>query len=481
MWRVSVASDRFVLLPVRLRRYLGAVLLQTIPFLVFATIFNLIGPPFESAAAFFTTKFTVILLCGGAAILSTNFSWRNVGWVYGWHAASYVIMWVTDGTITFYTGATGHEAQRRSQYPLYVVGMPAWQVAVQTGVGPLTWAANCLFFVHIRLGWRWCAPRPWRWCRRTRVDGMDGRAPASQPAATQPGQRVPCSLVARTWALEFISGVITVVGTGFVKLDETWLRPFSSSLGGVRPLILIGMRLSLGLLLSLYIALWPLRDAKEAWLRFRAVAMAPFFLAAVAGCASNKEFGWLLVQDLSVCALRTTLFLNLHHPCNPMRLLYTLQRHLAGRAGPLDVAALRSDALFSVLSETCATTGIMLGCILANGAVLLFSEQGMDAPMARYFVPVGSRSLLFMGLAVLSECAQDLGIVGVVACSRRLSDEEKHRVVERAYPALPRRVGAILVAQACAAYIVQGFVLYPLQTAFYVRMRTQSNLTEVLG
>jgi hypothetical protein len=86
-----------------------------------------------------------------------------------------------------------------------------------------------------------------------------------------------------------------------------------------------------------------------------------------------------------------------------------------------------------------------------------------------------------MGLAVLSECAQDLGIVGVVACSRRLSDEEKHRVVERAYPALPRRVGAILVAQACAAYIVQGFVLYPLQTAFYVRMRTQSNLTEVLG
>ena len=45
-------------------------------------------------------------------------------------------------------------------------------------------------------------------------------------------------------------------------------------------------------------------------------------------------------------------------------------------------------------------------------------------------------------------------------------------MIERAYPSVRKRIGAVLIAQAAAAYILQGFALYPLQTAFYMRNLT---------
>jgi hypothetical protein len=50
--------------------------------------------------------------------------------------------------------------------------------------------------------------------------------------------------------------------------------------------------------------------------------------------------------------------------------------------------------------------------------------------------------------------------------------QDKNRVIERAYPSVRKRIGAVLIAQAAAAYILQGFALYPLQTAFYMRNLT---------
>jgi hypothetical protein len=68
-----------------------------------------------------------------------------------------------------------------------------------------------------------------------------------------------------------------------------------------------------------------------------------------------------------------------------------------------------------------------------------------------------------------SELAQDLAIGYLVTSSTRMTTADKVRVLERAYPALPQRAAAILVAQAGGAYVVQGFAKYPLHTAFYMR------------
>jgi hypothetical protein len=123
--------------------------------------------------------------------------------------------------------------------------------------------------------------------------------------------------------------------------------------------------------------------------------------------------------------------------------------------------------LFSVLAETISTTGMTLGCMLGAATLAI---HGPLAPLPAYYLPLGVKSLLFLGSMAFVECVQDLSVATLVSRTAKLTPDEKRTVMERAYPPLPERVGAILIAQATAAYIVYGFVLYPMQTAYYVRL-----------
>jgi hypothetical protein len=105
-----------------------------------------------------------------------------------------------------------------------------------------------------------------------------------------------------------------------------------------------------------------------------------------------------------ITAVRCTNFLTLDHAASPVRALYSLTHTLARRKTPFDVAATRADALYAVLAETSATTGMALACLL--GTLLLAAAQGAHAPLPAYFLPLGGTSALFMALAFLSELLQ---------------------------------------------------------------------------
>ena len=112
LWMLSEKEPQHAM-PIsrRTARYLGAVLLHSIPLLLFMIIYAAIGPPFETAQAFITSRLAIVCLSAGGSLLATNFSFRNVGWVYVIEAFFYALVWTVDGLVGFSTGATGDAAQ----------------------------------------------------------------------------------------------------------------------------------------------------------------------------------------------------------------------------------------------------------------------------------------------------------------------------------------------------------------------------------
>ena len=455
-WRVDFDSARNTVESRRAVRYLGALALHAAPFCAYVLLFGAVGPTYESAGTYAATKVASLILQLLGFLENTNFSLRNLPWIMAPGSILYSLVYIIDAHVTFSTGATGREARQRSEHG---VGVSPLLAAVNAWAQVVAFNGDALWLTHTRVGW-WC------WCCST--------AAASPPRSHRP----PRSLVVRTLIFTFSVGVVAVFGLQFVRYDELVLRPLAASrpdLPWLRPLCCIAMRQLVGLAISLRIALYPIRSSKEQWLRVRGVVTAPFLLASVAGCATWTELHMLILQDALLFAFRVAGNLHLELRANPLRVSQQACRILAGRKGTFDVRTARVDALFAILAETVATTGMALGCMI--GAATLLAVQGPLAPLPAYYLPLGAQSLLFLGLIALVECMQDVAVIALVARTTVLEPEEKRAVMERAYPPLPERAGAIVIAQASAAYIVYGFALYPTQTAFYARQLANQTST----
>jgi hypothetical protein len=85
----------------RTLRYLAAVAMHGCPMLVFLLIFAAIGPTYESARAFVVSKSFALSLGLGSTLVWTNFSFRNLLWLYIPSAASFVAIWALDAYVSF--------------------------------------------------------------------------------------------------------------------------------------------------------------------------------------------------------------------------------------------------------------------------------------------------------------------------------------------------------------------------------------------
>ena len=328
LWRVDVDSARDTHVGHHAVRYLGALVLHAVPFCAYVLLFGALGPTYESAGIYAATKAASLVLQLLGFLENTNFSLRNLPWMLAPGSILYSLVWVLDAFVAFSSGATGQEAQQRSEHG---VGVSAWLAAVNAWAQVVAFIGDALWITHTRVGW-WC----WCCCTGTAVSPTHSHRP------------LPRSLVVRTLVFVFSVGVIAVFGLQFVKYDELVLRPLAAERPDVpwlRPLCCIAMRQLVGFAISLRIALYPIRSSKEQWLRVRGVVMAPFLLASVAGCASWVELMLLVLQDGLLFSLRVTGFLHLQLHANPLRVSQQALRILAGRKWAFDVRTARVDAV----------------------------------------------------------------------------------------------------------------------------------------